>query len=189
MDRLLQTFDAEFVDPEGDRWQVLVYGRNPPGETWQGWLAFVRPRDGATYTTDVETTQPSSEHLVHWAKGLTSTFFDGAFERARQEHHHTPPSNAEHAPLPLRDASADHCTYLARLTALERDILHCFIDRSAKQLETRAVFDALPHANADVVRALEALEKRERLLLRQTEGGTDWLVLTDDGVAATGQSL
>ncbi len=181
MEHLLHTF--EFFDPERESWATHLYARSRPGETWQGWLVFTRNRDGVTYTTDVETTQASAENVLLWAQGLTSTYFDGAFERARRAA--LPPPIAVAAPLPLRDARADHATYHARLNALERDILACFTARSAKQLETRTIFEALPHANADVVRALEALEKRERLLARRTEGGTDWVVLTEEGVAAT----
>jgi hypothetical protein len=173
MEHLLHTFD--FLDPDRESWAAHLYARSRPGETWQGWFVFTRHRDGVTYTTDVETTQPSADHVLLWAQALTSTYFDGAFERARRAHD-APPVHP--APLPLRDARADHATYHARLTAIERDILACFTSRSATQLETKTILDTLPHAHADVVRALEALEKRERLLVRRTEGGTDWVVLT-----------
>ena len=47
---------------------------------------------------------------------------------------------------------------------------------------TTDLFAALPHAHADVVRVLEDMEKqRRRLLLRQTEEGNDWLLLTEEG--------
>lgn len=59
-----------------------------------------------------------------------------------------------------------------------RDILQCFTDRAAPQLATQVVLDSLPHANADLVRAIEALEERERVPERRTDGGNDWLFLT-----------
>ena len=183
MDTLLQTFDAPFTGPEGELYDVQLYGRSRPGDTWQGWIVFAR-RDGTTYATDVETTQSSADGVLYWASGLSSTFFDGAFERARRAHRTT--RSTVSVPPPLRDASAYAATYLERLTTLERDILRCFTDRAATQLATQHVFDTLPHANADVVRAIEALEKQSRYLVRRTEDGNDWLILTEDGTVAAG---
>jgi hypothetical protein len=37
MDTLLQTFDTPFTDPEGAHYDVHLYGRSRPGDTWQGW--------------------------------------------------------------------------------------------------------------------------------------------------------
>lgn len=41
-------------------------------------------------------------------------------------------------------------------------------------------------ANADLVRALEDLEKRERLLVRHTDEGNDYISLTTHGAASLG---
>lgn len=41
-------------------------------------------------------------------------------------------------------------------------------------------------ANADLVRALEDLEKRERLLVRHTQDGYDYISLTTQGAASLG---
>jgi len=41
-------------------------------------------------------------------------------------------------------------------------------------------------ANADLVRALEDLEKRERLLVRHTQEGNDYITLTPQGAASLG---
>jgi hypothetical protein len=56
-------------------------------------------------------------------------------------------------------------------------VLGVFASRKATQLLTREVFDALPHSHADVVRALEHLEKGEQRIVRRTEEGNDWLFL------------
>jgi DNA-binding MarR family transcriptional regulator len=48
------------------------------------------------------------------------------------------------------------------------------------------LLDELSYAHADVVRALEDLEKQGGLLVRRTEEGNDWLVLTEVGVQAAG---
>jgi hypothetical protein len=183
MDRLLQTWEATFRDDEGEAWSVHLYGRSRPGDTWQGWIVFVRQSDGATAATDVETTQPSPEQILHWATGLSSTFFDGAFQRARREHRNQPAASP--APPPLYGAT-DRTTYLERLTAIERAILRSFSERARTQLPTRLLFDELPHANADVVRALEDLEKQTRYLVRRTEAGNDWVILTEEGLRAAG---
>ena len=41
-------------------------------------------------------------------------------------------------------------------------------------------------ANADLVRALEDLEKRERVLVRHTQDGNDYVSLTPQGAASLG---
>lgn len=59
MDKLLQTFDTPSTSPEGERYDVQLYGRSRPGDTRQGWIVFAG-RDGVTYARDVETTQSSA---------------------------------------------------------------------------------------------------------------------------------
>ena len=46
--------------------------------------------------------------------------------------------------------------------------------------------DASTIANADIVRALEALEKTERLLVRHTSEGNDYVTLTAGGTDLLG---
>lgn len=186
MDRLLQTFEVPFVDKSGDEYDVRLYGRSREHDTWQGWLVFTRRRDGRTFTTDVETTQPNAEAVVYWAGGLTAAYWDGAFLRARHRVL-APRPPAEVPPPPLRDVREADTTYNYRLAKIERDVLHAFTQHAATQLATDALFRELPYAHADVVRALEHLEKRRRLLVRRTTGGTDWLILTYEGVKASGE--
>lgn len=180
MERLLQVFDTPFTDPDGNVYDVLLYGQSRPADTWQGWLAFRRRNDLAEIATGVETTQPSAEAVLYWATGLSATYFDGAFARARDQVRTTPA--AVPTPPPLRDVKADRETYVERLTELERDILEVFRRRAAGRLSTEVLFHELPHAHADVVRALEDLQKRRGVVLRSTEGGNDWVtVLSDPG--------
>ena len=96
MEELLQTFDAPFTDGDGEIYDVQLFGRSRPGDTWQGWLVFSRRRDGRAFSTDVETTQSSAEGILHWAAGLSQTHFDGAFARARR------PLPRRHAAVPRR---------------------------------------------------------------------------------------
>jgi hypothetical protein len=184
MDRLLQTFEEPYVDRDGAVYDILLYGRSRPADTWQGWLTFSRRQDRQQFVTETETTQPSAEAVLYWATGLTPTYFDGAFARATRTRHQ--PTAAEPAPPPLRDVTAGMATYLHRLTDLERDIMRAFNRHHVSRLATQVILDELPHAHADIVRALEDLEKRHRYLVRRTEGGNDWLILTEDAVRDTG---
>ncbi|HEY0372398.1 MAG TPA: hypothetical protein VGD79_10375 [Thermoanaerobaculia bacterium] len=59
------------------------------------------------------------------------------------------------------------------------------MERLLQEFE-RPVSDAGGIANADVVRALEDLEKQGGLLIRQTEAGSDWLILTPVGAEEAG---
>ena len=81
MERLLQ-FERPIKDAEGTAYDILVYGRSRPHDTWQGWLVFERVSDRKRFATEAETTQPSAEAIVYWATGLTDTYFDGALHRA-----------------------------------------------------------------------------------------------------------
>jgi len=85
MEQLLQTFETPFIDGSGEAYDIHVYGRSRPADTWQGWIVFTRRRDGRRFTTDAETTQPSVEDVAYWATGLEPAYFEGAFQRARPQ--------------------------------------------------------------------------------------------------------
>lgn len=182
MERLLQQFERPIRDTAGTIYNVFLYGRSRPGDTWQGWLVFERLTDGARFETDVETTQSSAEAILCWATGLTDAYFDGALQRAQKGVRDQPAPVA--IPEPLVGGDID--TRVARLAALERAILDCFSRARTTRILTQRVFDDLACAHADVVRALEDLEKQGGLLVRRTEEGNDWLFLTQDGIAAAG---
>jgi hypothetical protein len=177
-DRLLQKFDQPVTDREGKTYAVLLFGRSRPGDTWQGWLAF-EAADGTRYETGVETTQPNAEAIVYWASGLGASYFDGALERARRKS----PHDTTPVPVPPPVVTGSVGTRRDRLADLERAVMGCFASRRASRLLTREVFDALPNANADVVRAIEDLEKQGGLLVRATQDGNDWIILTEAGRA------
>jgi hypothetical protein len=169
MDEILQQFEQPVIDESGERYAVYLYGRSRPGDTWQGWLVFERQNDGRRYATGVETTQPNRQAILYWATGLTDSYFDGAFNRARK------------TPRERHDRAAMQEVNLAEI---EHDVLACFRFHRAVRLETRQVFDELPFAHATTTRALEDLEKHGGLLVRRTEDGTDWLYLTEAGTQA-----
>jgi len=164
MDELLQQFEQAI-----DGYNVYLYGRSRPGDTWQGWLVFERRSDDRRFATDIETTQPNAQAILYWATGLTDSYFEGALERALK----TP--RERHDRVAMQEAN---------LAEIEHDVLACFRFHRAVRLETRQVLDELPFAHAATTRAIEDLEKQGGLLVRRTEEGTDWLYLTEAGVQA-----
>jgi hypothetical protein len=71
-----------------------------------------------------------------------------------------------------------------RLETIERCIFEFFRDRGTAQVLTKDIFQSTQRfANADMVRALEDLEKKWRLLVRHTSEGNDWVTLTPEGAA------
>jgi len=74
-----------------------------------------------------------------------------------------------------------------RLEQIERYVINFFQERGQSRLLARELFDSTAaYANADMVRALEDLEKKERLLVRHTTEGNDYISLTAEGVARLG---
>lgn len=182
MERLLQEFERPVRDAGGILYRVFLYGRSRPGDTWQGWLVFERTTDGQRFATDVETTQSNADAVLYWAAGLTDAYFDGALARAQDPR----PRDASAIAVPPPVVNGDSGTRRRRLAAIERDVLDCFARDHTRRLLTDALLAGLPHANADVVRALEDLEKQGGLLIRQTEEGSDWLILTPVGAEEAG---
>ncbi len=182
MERLLQEFEQPIRETGGLLYRVFLYGRSRPGDTWQGWLVFESIADGARFATDIETTQPNAEAILYWATGLTDAYFDGALVRAQNPRPRDPSAVAVPAPI----VTSDSATHRRRLAALERDVLACFGRHRTRRLLTARLFVELPYAHADVVRALEDLEKQGGLLIRRTEQGSDWLFLTPAGAQEAG---
>jgi hypothetical protein len=73
------------------------------------------------------------------------------------------------------------------LARVEEYVLGFFQRRGASRALVREIFEASPgYANADIVRAFEDLEKRQRALVRHTEEGNDWISLTPEGARLAG---
>lgn len=175
MDDLLQRFETPVVGRDGNEYAVSVCGRSRPHDTWEGWLVFERKTDGREFSTQVETTQPNADGILYWASGLTAGYFDGALQRALR-----PPTIREVVAqgMAVVTDGVDTDGRAERISTLERLILGLFHARHESRLLMRSVFDELPYAHADLVRAVESLEKRRRALVRETEEGNDWLFLT-----------
>ena len=75
----------------------------------------------------------------------------------------------------------------ALLALVEDYVLGFFRRRGETRVLAREIFDSSPEiANADIVRAFEDLEKRQRALVRHTEEGDDWVSLTPEGARLAG---
>jgi hypothetical protein len=73
------------------------------------------------------------------------------------------------------------------LERIEEYILALFRMRETARLLAKEVFDSTQvYANADLVRALEDLEKKRRLLVRYTNEGSDWIQLMPEGAKYAG---
>ena len=74
-----------------------------------------------------------------------------------------------------------------RLEQIEKYVLGYFQARQHTRILAKELFDSTSEfANADIVRALEDLEKHERLLVRHTTEGNDYVSLTPQGTARLG---
>jgi hypothetical protein len=68
--------------PSGQRYVARAYGDRQPGGLWEGWFVFFPLAGGEPLPTDRETTQSKHDDLVYWASGITSTYLEGALQRA-----------------------------------------------------------------------------------------------------------
>lgn len=74
-----------------------------------------------------------------------------------------------------------------RLEEIERYVISYFQELQQSRILAKELFDSTTaYANADIVRALEDLEKTERLLVRHTTEGNDYVSLTSLGIAHLG---
>lgn len=74
-----------------------------------------------------------------------------------------------------------------RLAEIEAYIFELLRRRNVSKILTTEIFNSTQaYANADMVRALEDLEKKHRLLIRYTEEGNDWTELTVEGARYAG---
>lgn len=77
-----------------------------------------------------------------------------------------------------------------RLRQIEQYVLGFFKAQEQTRILAKELFESTgAYANADIVRALEDLEKKERLLVRHTSEGNDYISLTAQGVADLGLEL
>ena len=74
-----------------------------------------------------------------------------------------------------------------RLAQIEKYVINFFQEQQQSRILATDLFNnTSAYANADIVRALEALEKSERLLVRHTTEGNDYISLTPQGIVLLG---
>src|SRR5215216_1555684 len=74
-----------------------------------------------------------------------------------------------------------------RLEQIEKYVISFFQARRHTRILAKELFESTTaYANADIVRALEDLEKKQRLLVRHTTEGYDYVSLTAQGAAGLG---
>ena len=74
-----------------------------------------------------------------------------------------------------------------RLEQIERYIINFFQEQQQSRILAKELFASTSaYANADMVRALEDLEKHERFLVRHTTEGNDYISLTSVGIERLG---
>jgi len=74
-----------------------------------------------------------------------------------------------------------------RLEQIEKYVIGFFRGQGHTRILAKDLFNSTAaFANADIVRALEDLEKKERLLVRHTTEGNDYISLTPQGVERLG---
>lgn len=74
-----------------------------------------------------------------------------------------------------------------RLQQIESYVLNFFKEQKRTHILAKELFaSTTSFANADLVRALEDLEKQHRLLVRYTREGNDYVSLTAQGAASLG---
>jgi len=74
-----------------------------------------------------------------------------------------------------------------RLADIEKYIISFFQELQRSRILAKDLFNSTTaYANSDIVRALEDLEKTERLLVRHTTEGNDYISLTPQGIVLMG---
>lgn len=91
--------------------------------------------------------------------------------------------NRPESPARVQGGSMDK----QRLQQIEEYILSFFQRRQQSRILAKELFDSTAeYANADLVRALEDLEEKHRLLVRYTQEGNDYVSLTPQGAFYVG---
>ena len=76
---VVRVFDSPLI-VSGTSYLVQVCA-GPSGTIWEGWIEFQSDR-GTWHRTPRETTQPDLAAVQYWAGGLSTTYLEGAFQRA-----------------------------------------------------------------------------------------------------------
>lgn len=166
MQQLTREIESQ-IHVQGGDYRVTLHGHARPDGIWEGRVVF-KPLafGGEVLETPVETTQPDERALIRWAEGLSDTFFDGAFRRARA-------AISPKAGAPLRKAIVS--TNEVDPAAVERRVLECFRQFPSARLNRQTLLETIDEfANADIIRAIESLEGA-RVVSTSTDRGSVWV--------------
>jgi hypothetical protein len=156
-----RSFHANGLD-----YQMFLIGECRDDGTWEGRIRFV-PSDGEAVTTPIESTQPNERLLLDWARGLGSSFYDGAFRRAGE------PRSAP----PARKGAPNSTD--VEISDVERRVLALLNRRGT--VNRQVLFETIPEfSNADVERAIKSLEGN-RTIIRFTDRGSVWVAPSTAG--------
>ena len=156
-----RSFRADGVD-----YRLLLIGECREDGTWEGRIRFA-PLSGEPFTTLVESTQPSERLLIDWTRGLGSSFYDGAFQRASRKSIQPPARKATPASMDVE------------ISDVERRILERLSGNST--IDRQLLFESIPEfSNADVERAIKSLDSKRRVI-RFTDRGSVWVTASQTG--------
>ena len=83
MVHFVQQYSQIVVSRDAHKYAARVYASQQPNGRWDGWFVFFPLHGGRTLATDRETTQSSLSAVAYWATGISTTYLEGALERAR----------------------------------------------------------------------------------------------------------
>jgi len=165
----VQQYSVILVDAYGRRYVSRVYGARRPDDLWDGWFVFFPLDGGRALATDRETTQSNLAAVRYWASGITTTYLEGALERARallpeaRLARRQAQAEREEAIARTEAAAYEEAAAAARIHALEADLRR----RETEQLllaerETMSRAAARLHERAAAAARQDATEANRR---------------------------
>jgi hypothetical protein len=83
MVHFVMQYSQVLVSPEHNDYVARVYAATHSEGRWDGWFVFFPLHGGREVATDRETTQSSLAAVSYWASGISTTYLEGALQRAR----------------------------------------------------------------------------------------------------------
>src|SRR5262249_312046 len=83
MVHFIMQYSQMLVAPDHNQYVVRVYAATRSEGHWDGWFVFFPLHGGRELASDRETTQNSFAAVSYWATGISTTYLEGAFQRAR----------------------------------------------------------------------------------------------------------
>ena len=83
MVHFVQQYSQIVVSRDAHKYAARVYASQRPNGRWDGRFVFSPLHGSRELATDRETTQSSLSAVAYWATGISTTYLEGALERAR----------------------------------------------------------------------------------------------------------